>query len=74
MQIKVVKVNLSKTNALLERIALALERAYPVTASSEITEVVVDELVEFPQVEDESAGLDELRKQNQRSRKTRSPF
>lgn len=61
MIVKIYKVENTKTNALLERIAVALERLYPAPPDTEITEVVVDEL-ESPPVKDESEGLDELRK------------
>jgi len=68
--VKIYKVDNSKTNAFLERIAVALEKLYPAPPDTEITDVVVDE-VELAQPKDESEGLDELRKQNNRTRKAK---
>lgn len=62
MIVKIYKIENKKTNALLERIAIALEALAPVPPDTEITEVVVDEMLDSPQTKDESEGLDEIRR------------
>lgn len=65
MKIVIVRADLSETNKLLARIAGALEAQIPTPADTEVSDVVIDE-VESLSPKDESAGLDDIRKQLQK--------
>jgi hypothetical protein len=62
MKLVIVRADLTETNKWLQRIALALEAQSPVAPDTEITGVVIDEVLDSPKERDESEGLDELRK------------
>ena len=62
MNIRVFRIDNKRTNELLERIAVALEKLHPEPIDTEITDFVVDEVLDSPSQRDESEGLDEIRK------------